>query len=350
VPNRLPALIPAADPDRIDAAELGEIPAELAADLARGADLVRKRRSDATIRAYDSDLRILFAYLEDRGQRAALPVDPLLIVAFIAAQSRPDARPGHERAAFASATIDRRIAAIGKAHQLAGVPDPTKDQRVRDALTGARRELGRKPKKAKDALALEHLDQMLKPIPNDTHTGRRDRAILLVGIATTMRRSELVALDVEHVEFVAEGMIVTIDKSKGDQEGKSETIAVAYGDRHDLCAVRALQAWLTGAGITEGPIFRRVRAHDRLTDARLSDRAVARTVQQYARAVGLDPDVLAAHSLRSGGLTHAAQENDERELARLSRHKDTEVLRRYIRQADAFDDTAQVLRSKRDNK
>jgi site-specific recombinase XerD len=347
VPDRLPALIPAVDPDRIDAGELGEIAPELAEDLAHGVDLVRKRRADSTVRAYDSDLRVLYAYLEDRRQRAGLPVDPLLLVAFIAYEARPDQRPGHERQARASSTIDRRIAAIGKAHQLAGLPDPTKDQRVRDALTGARRALGSAPTHAKDALALEQLDHMLRPIPTDTHTGLRDRALLLVGIATTMRRSELVALDVEDISFEPEGMLVTIDKSKTDQEGKSEVIAIAYGDRHDLCAVRALQAWLADAEIAAGPIFRRIRAHDQLTSDRLSDRTVARTVKKHAEAAGLDPEVLAGHSLRSGGVSHAAlEDNDERSLARLSRHKDLTVLRSYIRQASPFEDTAQVLRSK----
>jgi site-specific recombinase XerD len=347
VPDRLPALIPTVDPDRINAGELGEIQPELAKDLAHGADLVRKRRANSTIRAYDSDLRVLYAYLEDRGQRPGLPVDPLLLVAFIAYEARPDERPGHERRPRASSTIDRRLAAIGKAHQLAGLPDPTKDQRVRDALTGARRALAEAPSHAKTALALEHLDHMLRPIPTDTHAGLRDRALLLVGIATTMRRSELVALDVEHIAFEPEGMLVTIGVSKTDQEGKGEVVAVAYGDRHDLCAVRALREWLDAAGIRSGAVFRRVRAHDRLTSDRLSDRAVARTVKKHAEAAGLDPEILAGHSLRSGGLSHAAlEDNDERSLARLSRHRDLTVLRSYIRQATPFEDTAQVLRAK----
>ena len=263
--RQLSALITAQDPDVVDAGELQGLTPELVKDLADGAELVRRRRADSTVRAYDSDLRVLFGYLRDRGQPDRLPVDPLLVVAFISAESRPDRRSGHERGARAIATIERRIAAIGKAHQLAGVSDPTKDQRVRDALTGARRRLLEAPSHAKDPLELEDLDHMLARIPTDTHAGRRDRAILLTGIAAALRRSEVVALDVEDVRFEAEGMLLSIRKSKTDQAGAGETLAIAYGDRRDLCAVRALRAWMDGAAITSGAIFRRVRRHDQLT-------------------------------------------------------------------------------------
>jgi site-specific recombinase XerD len=345
--DQLPALIAAQDPDVVDARDLENLPPELVEDLADGAELIRRRRAASTVRAYDSDLRVLFAYLRDRGQPDQLPVDPLLVVAFVSAESRPDDRPGREREARAISTIERRIAAIGKAHQLAGLPDPTKDQRVRDALTGARRRLLQAPSHAKDPLELEALDNMLDRIPADTHAGRRDRALLLTGIAATLRRAELVALDVEDVKFEPEGMLISIRKSKTDQAGAGETLAIAYGDRKDLCAVRAIRAWLEGAGITSGAIFRRVRRHDQLTDDRITDKSVALIVKKHAAAVGLDPDLLAGHSLRSGGTTAAAREgHNERELARLTRHKDLSVLRGYIRRANAFEDAAQVLTSR----
>ena len=345
--RELHALIPAQDSDVIHAGELQSLTPELVEDLADGAELVRRRRAENTVRAYESDLRILLAYLRDRGQPDRLPVNPLLVVAFVSAESRRDERQGHEREARAIATIERRIAAIGKAHQLAGLPDPTKDQRVRDALTGARRRLLQAPTHAKDPLELEALDHMLAQIPTNTHAGRRDRALLLTGIAATLRRSEIVALEVEDVKFEPEGMLLSIRKSKTDQAGAGETLAIAYGDRKDLCAVRAIRAWLTGANITTGPIFRRIRRHDRLTDDRLTDKSVALIVKKYAEAVGLDPDLLAGHSLRTGGTTAAAREgHNERELARLTRHKDLSVLRGYIRRANAFEDAAQVLTSR----
>src|SRR4051812_37237543 len=130
--ERHPAIITPVDGGEVlDTRDAEALPApmsdELLADLADGAELVRRRRAPATVRAYEADLRALFAYLDDRGQPAELPVDPLLVVAFLASESRPDERPGHARPARAAATIERRVAAIGKAHQLAGLPDPTKD-------------------------------------------------------------------------------------------------------------------------------------------------------------------------------------------------------------------------------
>jgi integrase len=347
----LPARIP---PTRatVDPRDTSELPAnltpELLADIEDAADLVRGRRAKATVRAYDADLRALQAYLHDRGQPAELPVSPLLVAAFVSAESRPDERTGRERPARAIATIERRLAAIGKAHQLAGLDDPTKDQRVRDAMTGARRRLRTAPTREKAALGLEDLEQMLQRIPGDTHAGRRDRALLLTGIAGAFRRSELVALDVEDIRLVPEGMLVSIRRSKTDQEGQGATLAIAYGDRPDFCAVRALRSWFEHAGITTGPIFRRVRAGDRLTGDRLTDRSVALIVKRHAEPLGLDPELFAGHSLRSGGITAAVREgHDERELARLSRHKNMDVLRGYIRRESAFEDAAQVLASRK---
>jgi site-specific recombinase XerD len=162
--------------------------------------------------------------------------------------------------------------------------------------------------KAKDPLTLEGLSQMLARIPTDTHADRRDRALLLMGIAGALRRSELVALDVDDIQFVPEGMLVSIRKSKINQGRPDETLVIAHGDRADLCAVHALKAWLGAANITSKTIFRRVRRHDVLTTDRLSDRSVAMIVKKHAEAVGLDPTMLAGHSLRSGGVTAAARQ------------------------------------------
>ena len=349
--RQLPARIPA-EHRPIDTRDASALPAdltpELLADIEDAAELVRGRRAKATIRAYDADLRALHAYLADRGQPAGLPVSPLLVAAFVSAESRADERPGRERPARAISTIERRLAAIGKAHQLAGLEDPTKDQRVRDAVTGARRRLRTAPTKEKAALGLEDLEHMLRSIPKSTHAGRRDRALLLTGIAGAFRRSELVALDLGDIRFVPEGMLVSVRRSKTDQEGQGMTLAIAYGDRPDFCAVRALRSWIEHAEVAAGPIFRRIRAGDRLTADRLTDRSVALIVKRHAQPVGLDPELFAGHSLRSGGITAAVREgHDERELARLSRHKNMDVLRGYIRRESAFEDAAQVLASRK---
>jgi len=330
------------------AAGSGAVSRELAADLRDGAALAKRTHASSTLRAYADDLAALQAYLVDRGQSDRLPVDPLLLVAFISSESRPDERPGRERAARAVSTIEGRLAGIARAHQVAGLVDPTKDDLVRKAMGGIRRRLGTSPRHAKQELELEQLDHMLAAIPPTDHVGRRDRALLLVGIAAALRRSELVALNVADVKYVAEGMEVTIRSSKTDQEGKAQVLAVALGDRPELCAVRALQVWTSGAGIHDGPIFRRIRVGDHVGTQHLSDRAVALIVKRRAERIGLDPRVFAGHSLRSGGITAAAREDhSERELANLSRHRDMAVLRGYVRRADSFDDVAQVLTSRR---
>jgi site-specific recombinase XerD len=318
--------------------------ATLKAELQAARRLAGRGRAEATERAYRADLEAIRDYLRRRGQSDELPIAPELISAFIVSEAQPDRGLG--RPARAISTIERRLAAISAAHRDAGLPDPCADRFVHQTLRGVRRERGvaRIPKRN---LQLEDLDHILRMIPRTTHAGRRDAALLLLGLAGTLRRSELVAIDVEHIRREAEGMILTIPHSKGDQFGAGEQVAIALGDRPDLCAVRAVEAWAAAAGISTGPLFVRVRKGDCVTRERLSDRAVALILKARAEAVGLDPALLAGHSLRSGGITEARRNgHDEREIARLSRHHNMEILRGYIRAADDFEGRAQVLRSR----
>lgn len=217
---------------------------------------------------------------------------------------------------------------------------------MRETLRGIRRERG-SARTPKTNLALEDLDQMLRAIGTSTHAARRDRALLLLGLAGALRRSEIVAINYQDIARDPEGIILTVPRSKTDQLGHGEQIAIATGDRTDLCAVRALDAWTMPAGIRSGPLFVRVRKGDQLTTQRLSDRAVALIVKARAQAVGLDAALLAGHSLRSGGITEARRNgHDEHEIAKLSRHRNMDTLRTYIREADSFEGRAQVLRGK----
>ena len=333
LPARVPAEHRSIEPTEADALP-AELTPELLADIEDAAELVRGRRAKATIRAYDADLRALQAYLRDRGQPAELPVSPLLVAAFVSAESRPDERPGHERPARAVSTIERRLAAIGKAHQLAGVEDPTKDQRVRDALTGARRRLRTAPTREKAALALEDLEQMVRRIARDTHAGRRDRALLLTGIAGAFRRSELVALDAEDVRFVPEGMLVSIRRSKTDQEGSGHVVAVPRGSK--LRPVEAVDAWLEALARSSGPLFVRVGKGGRLGD-RLTDQSVALIVKKWAAAARLDPAAFSGHSLRAGFVTSALEAGaDLLRVMDVTRHREIGTLKAYDRRAQAF--------------
>ena len=314
-------------------------------DLAFAEQLAEDDRSDSTRKAYHDDLSALQRYLGDHGEPTKLPVGPRAIAAFVGYQASENPATGQPRHRIS--TIERRLAGIAAAHRDAGHANPCVDPLVRGAIRGARRHLPSAPEK-KQHLELEDLEEMLRHLPPTSHRGRRDRALLLLGIAGALRRSELVAIDVSDIKRVPEGLVLTIGKSKTDQKAKGYKLAIARGDRADLCAVRALEAWMTAAQIRRGPVFIRIRRGDNLTSARLGASTVAELVKKYARLVGLDPDVLAGHSLRSGGITAARRNgHDEDEIAKLSRHRNMEILRGYIGQADQFDGVAQVLRSQR---
>jgi integrase len=169
----------------------------------------------------------------------------------------------------------------------------------------------------------------------------RDRALLLLGFAGAFRRSELVSLDVEDLEFSRAGLVVRLRRSKTDQEGQGRRIGVPRGQRAETCPLMALQAFLKAASIESGPLFRGVNRHGQLLQGRLSDRAVALVVKRRVEAVGLDPERFAGHSLRAGLATSAAAAGaSERAIAKQTGHKSMAVLRRYIRDGDLFRDNA----------
>jgi len=243
-------------------------------------------------------------------------------------------------------TVGRRAAAIAAAHRAQDHPNPCDSGAVTAVMTGIRRQHGTRPLRRAVPLDLDPLDRLIAPIDASTLAGLRDRALLLLGFAAALRRSELVALDVEHLDFnPARGLSVLIAGSKTDQERAGARVAVPYARAgNDRCPVRALRAWLDAAGIHRGPVFLRMRRGDRLGERRLSDQSVALIVKHRAQAAGLPPALLSGHSLRSGYATAAAGAGiEERKIANVTRHKDLPVLRGYIRSATAFDDVGEVL-------
>ena len=202
-------------------------------------------------------------------------------------------------------------------------------------------------------LRIDMLKAMLAATPEDDLLAIRDRAILLLGFAGGMRRSELAALDVEDLTDVEEGLDVLIRRSKTDQEGAGRTIGIPRGRNRETCPVIALQRWIRLAGITEGPLF---RAHRSRTDgpgprqqrpegragtARLTPQGIARVVQRAAARIGLDPAEFAGHSLRAGFATEAAAQGaSERAIMRQTGHRSVEMVRRYIRDGDRYRDNA----------
>ncbi len=187
---------------------------------------------------------------------------------------------------------------------------------------------------------VSELKAMLQALPEGL-LGVRDRALLLVGFAGAFRRSELVSLDVADLSFTSDGLEVTLKRSKTDQEGQGRRIGIPFGSSPHTCPVRSLRAWLDGAGIADGPVFRDVSRRGRVGAVRLSDKAVARLVKRAARAAGLDPARFSGHSLRAGLATSAAKAGKtERAIMAQTGHKSEKMVRRYIRDASLFAENA----------
>ncbi|MEN9936567.1 MAG: hypothetical protein RLZZ387_3146 [Chloroflexota bacterium] len=285
-------------------------------------------RSAATRRAYQADWRDFSRWCEARAL-PHLPAAPVTVAAYLA-ESAARLKPS---------TLQRRLASISQAHQLAGHPSPTRDEQVRTVLKGIRRVRGTAP--AQKAAAGTEVVRALVAALGDDLAGLRDRALLLVGFAGAFRRSELVALDAADVTFAPEGMLLRLRRSKTDQEGRGETKGIPLGKNAGTCPVRALQAWVRAAAITEGPLFRRVDRWGRVGAARLSDRSVARVVQRAAAAAGFDPADYAGHSLRAGFATSAAAAGvSDRAIMRQTGHRSRQMLDRYVRAGGVFRENA----------
>jgi site-specific recombinase XerD len=298
-------------------------------DLAETAkQYIDQSLSFATRKAYAGDFKIFSAWCAAHSV-PALPAAPETVALFLANQAR---------AGVAASTLNRRLAAIKCAHEAQGHATPTAHKGVTAALKGIRRAKGTAPVKKKAATA-DLVKEMVRRCP-DTLTGKRDRALLLLGFAGAFRRSELVALTVNDLAFVDDGLRVTIRKSKTDQEGAGQVIAIPHGSLL-FCPVAALRNWLAVASIEAGAIFRAVGKGGRIRQAALSDKSVAKRVKHYAGQVGLNAADFAAHSLRAGFVTSAAEAGASIfKMAEVSRHRSTDVLAGYVRSANLFKDHA----------
>lgn len=313
------------------ASENTSLPA-LSDDLERLADMaggyLRSAKAPATLRAYRTDWRDFTAWCAARSLDA-LPAEPRTVALYLTDLA----------GVKACATLQRRITSISQAHQAAGHEPPTRSMIVRETWRGIRRTFGTASEGKAPARTVE-MRAMVATL-DDTLAGTRDRALLLVGFAGALRRSELVALDVADVVENGDGLVVTVRRSKTDQEGAGEQLGLPYGSDPATCPVRALRAWLGASGIESGPIFRPITRHGAMGERRLSDRAVAEVVKRAASAAGLDARRYAGHSLRAGLITAAAEAGVlERDIMRHSRHKSVPVMRRYIRGATLFQSNA----------
>lgn len=306
----------------------GEGPARPpAAELVSAAGYAIAGKSEATRRAYKSDFAHFSAWCAQRSVES-LPASIETAAAYLAFLADTGLK---------ASTITRRAAAISYVHRLRGAEPPTNAEPVKAVLNGIRRRTGVAVEQKAPATA-RALTRMLKRIP-DTITGLRDRALLLLGFAAALRRSELVALNVADLTLSEEGAIVLIRRSKTDQEGAGHEIAVPAGKK--LKPIDAVRAWLAAAGITEGPMFRPIGKGGRVIDARLTDRSVATIVKAHAKAAGLDEAQFSGHSLRAGFVTTALDDGaDLFKVMDVTRHRSVKTLKIYDRRAKAFRDHA----------
>jgi site-specific recombinase XerD len=302
---------------------------ELALDAIadKAARYAKNARSTNTQLAYKSDLKSFNRWCRSHALSAfpATAKTVSLYVADVAGTLKPS-------------TLQRRLAAISVQHKAAGYDSPTSHEVVRSVLSGVKRRLG-VAQTQKAALGVGDVRAMVDGLGNVKAIDVRDRALLLLGFGGAFRRSELVALDVADVGFEPEGVVVALHRSKTNQEGETERIAVPYGSNHRTCPVRALQAWI--AVIGDGPLFRRINQKGEIGHEHPTDHSVALIVKKRASNAGLDPATVAGHSLRSGFATSAARAGkSEASIMRQTRHKSVTVARRYIRQGTRWDDHA----------
>jgi site-specific recombinase XerD len=288
-------------------------------------------RAASTWRAYESDWRIFCAWCQTMDL-AALPAAPSTVAMFLAAEAK--------RGTAAPSTLNRRLSAIRLMHLGARVVSPHNAVEIQEVMRGIRR-LSTRGIVKKEAAVDDQIKKMVDTCDRATYQGQRDRALLLLGFAGALRRSELVALDVAHLKLSDEGFIVTIAKSKTDQEAQGQTIAIPRVSDSPYCPVQAVLDWMAMAGIEQDALFRRVTKGNKLTQDRLTDQSVARVIKRLAARAGLMASQYAGHSLRSGFLTSAAQRRASIfKMQAQSRHKSLDVLSGYVRAQELFEDHA----------
>lgn len=285
--------------------------------------------SENTRRAYARQWAAFTTWCE-ASQLEALPANPATVALYVSHLAELGRKV---------ATIEQAVAAISAAHGVAGLPSPREDAKLRMVLRGIRRTVGAAQREAAPVLA-SHLRSMLEALPASL-LGQRDATLLLVGFSGAFRRSELVALTVGDVAFTADGLEVTLRRSKTDQEARGRLVAIPYSGAPDLCPVRALKTWLEAAGIVEGPLFREVTRHGRVESAPLTGRSLSRIVKRAAGAAGLEAATFSGHSLRAGFVTQAKiKGRAEDAIMRQTGHRSVAMVRKYDRRANLWRDNA----------
>ena len=277
---------------------------------------LRNSKSANTLRAYQSDYNDFSLFCSKNGFQA-MPTQPKVLALYIT----------HLSSYSKYSTLKRRLATISIIHKIKGHYIDTKHPIIMENLMGIKRANGSK-QKGKKPLLINDLKSLIKSIDQSNEKYKRkirDKALILIGFSGGFRRSELVDIEFEDIEFVSEGVKIFLKRSKTDQSGEGMTKAIPYFDNQKFCPVNALKNWIEIFDLKKGKIFD------------ISDKNVALIIKKYANYAGLDSHRYAGHSLRSGFATSAAESGaEERNIMAMTGHKSTEMVRRYIKEANLF--------------
>ena len=293
---------------------------------------LKSSKSNNTLRAYKSDFKDFGAFCAKHGFDS-LPTEPKVVSLYLTYLSKNSK----------VSTLRRRLVSIGMLHKLKGHYLDTKHPIIIENLMGIKRVKG-SMQKGKKPILINHLKSIINVINQkkiDEIKKSRDKTIVLVGFGGGFRRSELISINYEDIEFVPEGVKITIKRSKTDQFGEGMVKGLPYFTNELYCPVINLKKWLELSNIKSGPIFRRFTKGSSLTRDRLTDQSVVLLIKNYLNLAGIENSNYSGHSLRSGFATVAAESGaDERSIMAMTGHKTTQMVRRYIREANIFKNNA----------
>ena len=294
---------------------------------------LQSSKANNTVRAYKSDFNDFELFCTQNGFKS-LPSDPKVVSLYLTQLSTKDIK---------ISTLKRRLVSIGVIHKLKGHYLDTKHPSIVENIMGIKRrkgsaQIGKKP------ILINNLKTIINVIDNkniEEIKKLRDRSIILIGFSGGFRRNEIVSLDFDDLEFVSEGLKIRLRRSKTDQFGDGFIKGLPYFDNSEYCPVLSLKNWIKLSNIESGPLFRRFSKGSKLTKNRLTDQTVALLIKKYLKLAGIDSKNYSGHSLRSGFATSAAESGaEERSIMAMTGHKSTEMVRRYIKEANLFKNNA----------
>ena len=294
---------------------------------------LQSSKANNTVRAYKSDFRDFGLFCVQNGLKS-LPTEPKVVSLYLTHLSSKNIK---------MSTLKRRLVSIGVIHRLKGHYLDTKHPIIIENIIGIKRRKG-SIQKGKKPLLINNLKTIINII--DEYNKKdikkiRDRTIILMGFSGGFRRSEIISLDYEDLDFVNEGLKINLKRSKTDQFGLGSVKGLPYFDNNQYCPVRSLKRWIEISEIKSGPLFRRFLKNSNLSENRLTDQTVALLIKKYLKLAGIDNKNYSGHSLRSGFATSAAESGaEERSIMAMTGHKSPEMVRRYIKEANLFKNNA----------